>query len=202
MIANYDLLPVLIIAQSVPWAGTDWVDTAVFFVLAASALAVSAIITAKSARLYRSRRNSIMFAEKVRPLLATGNWEEAADLARAYSITSHTARIVSAGFEERRSLKSGLASSRVAKHMQLAMEIQLINLQADYDSGLEVLDALGRTAPFIGALGGSAVTFTFGIALAIPTIWFLTRLRRKTTLELAAEMKMVMNELINWAERN
>ena len=86
--------------------------------------------------------------------------------------------------------------------MQLAMEVKLLNLQADYDSGLEVLDALGRTAPFIGALGGSAVTFAFGIALAIPTIWFLTRLRRKTTLELAAQMKTAMNELTNWAERN
>src|SRR5215213_5948492 len=201
MITNYELLPVLL-AQSVPWAGTGWADTAVAFVLALASLVVFAIIITKSTRLYRSRRNSIIFAEKIRPLLLTGKWEEAADLAQKYSTTSHTAKIVRAGFEERRSLKSGLASSQVAKHMHLAMEIQLINLQADYDSGLEVLDALGRTAPFIGALGGSAVTFVFGIALAIPTIWFLTRLRRKTTLELAAEMKMVMNELTNWAERN
>lgn len=191
-----------LLAQSVPWVGTSWADTAVIFVLAVASIIIGSIIIEKRHKLYTSRRSSLVFARLMTPLLKERKWEEAIEVTSKHAKTSHIAKIVMAGFEERRRLPAGLTSSQVARHMQQAMEREFLKLQLNYESGLGVLDALGRTAPFIGALGGSAVTFTFGIALAIPPIWFLTNLRNKTTVRLAVEMKLVMNELTSFVELN
>jgi hypothetical protein len=191
-----------LLAQSVPWAGTSWADTAALFVLAIASLIIGSIIIEKRIKLYKSRRSSMVYAGTITPLLKERKWEEAIDATRKHKKNSHIAKIVMAGFDERRRLPDGLTSSQMARHMQQAMEREFLKLQADYESGLGVLDALGRTAPFIGALGGSAATFTFGIALAIPTIWFLTNLRNKTTVRLAVEMKLVMNEMTCFVELN
>jgi hypothetical protein len=188
------------LAQSVPWAGTNWAGTAAIVVLAVASLIVGAIVIEKLHKLSVTRRNSLVYAREINPLFKERKWAEAIEVTSKRAKTSHIAKIAMAGFEERRRLPASLTSSQVARHMQQAMEREFLKLQADYESGLGILDALGRTAPFIGALGGSAVTFTFGIALAIPTIWFLANLRNKTTVRLAVEMKLVMNELICFVE--
>jgi biopolymer transport protein ExbB/TolQ len=81
------------------------------------------------------------------------------------------------------------------------MEREVLGLQYEYERGLGLLDALGRTSPFIGALGGSAFTFAFGIIVAIPTIWFATNLRTKAALLLPIEMKISASQLTTYMEK-
>jgi hypothetical protein len=194
------IVTMLLLAQSVPWAGTSWTDTGANVVLAVASLIVVSIIIEKRHKLAEARRSSLVYAGEITPLFKERKWAEAIEVTSKYAKTSHIAKVAMAGFEERRHLPTSLTSSQVVRHMQQAMEREFLKVQADYESGLGILDALGRTAPFIGALGGSAVTFTFGIVLAIPTIWFLANLRNKTTVRHVVEMKLAMNELICFVE--
>src|SRR2546423_888089 len=134
-------LTVVLLAQSVPWAGTSWADTAANVVLAIASLIVVSIIIEKRHKLSVARRSSLVYAGEINPLFKERKWAEAIEVTSKHAKTSHIARVAMAGFEERRRLPASLTSSQVARHMQQAMEREFLKLQADYESGLGILDA-------------------------------------------------------------
>jgi len=193
---------VFIFQEPAPWIVFQYQGPVVFYSLIGILLILISIVIWKYMELNGARRTGAEYAPKVGLVLKEMNWEKALNITTAYSKKAHLARIVLAGLKERERLQSKqLSESTIAKHMNQAMEREIITLQIHYRAGLGFVDAIGSTAPFIGALGGSAVTFATGTLLAIPTIWFATYFRNKT-LVLEGDMKFVASELISYVEEH
>jgi len=173
-------MSLMLLLQSVPWAGIKWLDTAVLWLLIIIALLIAIIIIVNCRKFTIAKKASKLYVEEVAKLLLYNKWNEALKLSSDFSKRTHMARVVLAGMEERDALlKAKLQESLVSKHMSQAMERCILVVKYEYKWGLGIMDAIGSTAPFIGALGGSALTFALGIILAIPTIWFATHFRNR-----------------------
>lgn len=142
-----------------------------------------------------------MFAAQASELFKQADLVSARRIAKQYSAESHLAKIVLAGLLEYESIYANSPGAQVAKYVQQAMEREMLQLQYQYERGLGLLDACGRTSPFIGALGGSTFTFAFGIILAVPIIWLAIDLRTKTNLLLPLEMKAAAIEVATYMEK-
>lgn len=193
----------ILLQASAPWIAFKEQDSVVFYSLIGISLLVVVTVFEKYLVLNRARKTAKEYAPKMAQAFLDNNWEILTmNITNAYSKHTHLARIVRAGLKERNRLKEKqLSESAIVKHMNQAMEREIINRQNYYRRGLGFLDAIGSTAPFIGALGGTAPTFALGTILAIPTIWFATYFRNKVLL-LEGDMKFVASELISYVEEN
>jgi biopolymer transport protein ExbB/TolQ len=190
----------LLILQEVPWKGIRSLEIGVDITLAVMALLVVGVAVSKLFVFRRARRVGIQFAEEVKPKLMAEEWDAAYTLTEKHQKSSHLAYLVGCGLELRKSLDGVLPNELVIKHIEQEMERQMIIKDVIYKKKLAVLDAIGSTAPFVGALGGSAYTFAYGIILAIPAVYFASYLRSKVTL-FEAEMRGVTSELAMFIER-
>jgi biopolymer transport protein ExbB/TolQ len=91
-------------------------------------------------------------------------------LAEADSKKNHIARVLLAGLKEREFQMSRLPATVLAKYMSMAMDRATLIAQHDYEEYLGVVDAVGRTAPFIGVLGGTPFTLAIGTGIAVPCV--------------------------------
>lgn len=192
-------MSLMLLLDSVPWAGSKRLEQGVEITLMVMALFVLAIVISKLLRLRKTMTSSKEYISEVVGLLRRGKWNEALDLSKTYEEQSHLANVIYAGLLERKQYADELSEDQLPKHMNQAMGRAVTWLQYDYGKHLGMLDAIGRTSPFFGALGGTAFTFAFGIILAVPSVWFATYLRNKTLL-LEVEMKNSASELTSYIE--
>lgn len=194
------MTPLLLFLQEVPWKGIKSLETGVDITLVVMALLVAWIAVWKLFVFRRAQRIGNQFVEEVKPKLLAQEWEAAYTLCERYRSSSHFALLVGCGLDIRKRLAGVLPDELVIKHIEQEMERQMIIKDVDHKKRLAVLDAIGSTAPFVGALGGSAYTFAYGIILAIPAVYFASYLRSKATL-FEAEMRGAKNELAMFIER-
>ena len=190
----------LIVFQEVPWRGIRSLELGVDITLALMAVLVVCISVWKLLVFQQAKRVGAEFVEEVRPKLLDQEWDAAATLSEKYQESSHLAFIIEGGLKRRMKLDGVLPNELVIKHIEQEMERLLIIKDVLYKKRLAVLDAIGSTAPFVGALGGSAYTFAYGIILAIPAVYFASYLRTKATL-FEAEMRGAISELAMFIER-
>lgn len=192
-------MSLILLLESVPWAGSKRLEQGVEVTLIAMAVFVLTIVIGTLLRLRKSQTSSDEYVSKVAGPLKRGKWKDALDISWTYEKQSHLAKVVYAGLAERHAQLEVLSEDQLPKHMNQAMGRRITWLQYDYGKHLGMLDAIGRTSPFFGALGGTTFTFAFGIILAVPSIWFATYLRNRTLL-LEVEMKNSASELTSYIE--
>ena len=190
---------IILLQESVPWVGFKWQGSVVFYSLIGLLLILTVVVIWKYLELNGARNATIEYVPKVARALKDMNWDEALNITTRYSDNAPLAKIVLAGLKERERLKDRQLSEPPIKHMNQAMEREIIKLQRHYRAGLGFVDAMGGTLPFIGALSGSPSTFAFGTFLAIPTIWLATYFRNKV-LSLEGEMRLATSELVSYVE--
>jgi biopolymer transport protein ExbB/TolQ len=192
----------LSIQEAAPWVVSPWQRPIVFYILSFFSIIMLIIIGWKWAQLRLAKNTSIEYAPKVSDALKKREWGKAMEITLTYKKTSHLAQLLLVGLEEReRSEGEKLSKPQIAINVGRKMEREAIILHGKYQAGTGFVDAIGNTAPFIGALGGSPETLAFGTALAIPTIWFATHFRNKTQ-RLEREMKTVASEIVEYFENS
>lgn len=190
----------LLLLQEVPWKGIKSLEMGVDVTLIVMALLVAWVALWKVFVFRRAQSIGSQFVEEARPKLKAQEWEAAYTLSKQYEHSSHLAFLVGGGLDVRERLDGVLPNELVVKHIEQEMERLMIIKDVYHKKMLPALDAIGSTAPFVGALGGSAYTFAYGIILAIPAVYFASYLRSKATL-FEAEMRGATNELAMFIER-
>ena len=185
--------------QGVPWAGIWWLEISVFYLLVILSAIVMQNIFSKYRKFQNVRKYSRQYALLVAEELKVANIEEAIKVSKNFSKKSHLAEVVLIGLEEyvhaKKKFSREIAFNFAKEHMENKANV----LKYEYEKGVGFLDAIGRTSPFIGALGGSATTFTIGILIAIPSVWFATYERNKAG-QLVIQIKNVASELMAFFE--
>jgi len=87
-------------------------------------------------------------------------------ISEKYERKSHLAGAILFGLREGGLPNRALPEVLVIKHMGQAMERAVIVINHQNRRGLGILDAIGATSPFIGALGGSVVVTKSSIRAA------------------------------------
>ncbi len=186
--------------QGVPWAGTIWLEKGVFYLLLVLSLIVLINIAIKQYRFSRIKKESRKYAPMVAKHLKNLNLKEAVELSKDFSERSHLAKIVFVGLEEYKETKELFSTEKALKMSKNKMDAVSEHLKYEYAIGIGFLDSVGRTSPFLGALGGSATTFAIGILVAIPAVWFASYERNKSGM-LAVEVKNASHELVEYLEK-
>jgi biopolymer transport protein ExbB/TolQ len=189
----------ILLLQSTTWTGIAWLEPFIFYLLLLVALGVLINIFLKYRKFSKIIQNTRMFAPKVAKNLQALKIGEAIEVSKMYSVKSHLAKIVHDGLLEYKKYSRKYPKETALKFAKQSMDISVSILKAEYEKGVGFLDAIGRTAPFIGTLGGSAVTLTIGILIAIPAIWFAAYERNKSS-QLATQMQNTVLELYQFLE--
>jgi biopolymer transport protein ExbB/TolQ len=186
--------------QSVPWASIWWLETSVLVILAIMAFITLMVILEKNVRFRRSKKKSREFAPLASEKLKRFDIEGAIKLSEDFSLESHLARIILHPLKEYVRMKNDIPEKRNLRLVKDIADSETNKLQYEFEAGLSILDSIGRTSSFVGALGGSALTFAIGIAIAIPTIWFVGHFRNRTN-QAITECKITALELLIYIEK-
>lgn len=149
-------------------------------VLVAMAAFVAAIATLKWYRSLRIRSSSFKLLLPLNKALCHQRLDEAIQLCLTAS-ESHLAKVILPGLRE---LKTGqslqMPESVVSARVREAMEREVAMQSWNWRSHLGLVDAVGRTAPFVGLVIGTAAAIAAGTVLSLLTIWLAVYLRRRS----------------------
>lgn len=162
------------------WHGMSNLVRAVVIVLTLQAVGCIFVAIDRLFLLALSYRKGRKFARVVGPLLATGDYRGALELAR--DNRSHLAGFIVTGVETfSNHRRSGHGEAKAAELAGRALERRAEMLSADLNKGMNILASTGSTAPFVGLLGtvlgilnafklvgqqGSGGIGTIGVAIA------------------------------------
>lgn len=139
------------------------------------------VVTLKARFIYQSRRYSVIYAPAVAGLFAHQKLQEALELSTTFEAKgSHIAGPVRQALEKMLEYRTlGSPDSSVSFLVRETLDQHLANTLLETKAGLGFLDAIGRTAPFVGAAVGTQIAFSTGTLLAIVTLWFATYFRAR-----------------------
>lgn len=190
----------LLVLQGVPWAGSKKLEYATLAMLLILFVLSVILIIQKRLIIRRARKSSKIFAPKVAELFKHNRLDEVLSLSKQAMESSHLAIVVHWGFATYREMEGTLSHTQRMKQMQITLDSALLIRQSELERHFGLLDATGRIAPFIGALGGTSRTFAIGIILAALVVWFVTTVRTTISDEMKIEMKNSSNELTSYLE--
>jgi biopolymer transport protein ExbB/TolQ len=163
------------------WGGMNNLVRFIVVALTVQALACLAVTIDRIILLIGAYRKGRRFAQKVGPVLASGDLQGSLALAREDE-GSHLAGFIRTGVEVYLArLRKGLERAKAAELAARALERKSENLSESLHKGLNILASTGSTAPFIGLLGtvlgilnafklvgqqGSGGMGTIGVAIA------------------------------------
>ncbi len=132
------------------WASMGSFAKMIVIILAIMSLASLVVMFERIFAFYRSRKDSVAFAEKMGKLLGTGDLRAAAASGMTKNV-GHLGRVINAGLNALKIAPSNkdVAVDSVARALerQSAREVQV------FKRGLNLLATVGATAPFVGLLG-------------------------------------------------
>jgi biopolymer transport protein ExbB/TolQ len=135
------------------WSNMNGLVRSVVVLLTLEALGCITVVVDRVIMLGLSRRRSKHFAREAGPVLASGEYGEALEVAKRHS-GSHLASFIETGvsvFLDKRDL--GLGREKAAVFANRALERKGEDLSESHNRGMNVLASTGSTAPFIGLLG-------------------------------------------------
>jgi biopolymer transport protein ExbB/TolQ len=150
----------------------------------------------KARLMFRARVSSRRYAPILSAELRHQHIDEGIKTSRKFvKEGSHLAGLVLRALEEvARCRQNGTPDSITLVIAREVMEQDTATRVHDWKKGLGLVDAIGRTSPFVGAAAGTQVAFSFGTLLAIAALWFATYFRARTeTIE--AELKNAASEV-------
>jgi biopolymer transport protein ExbB/TolQ len=189
----------ILILQSVPWAGSKRLEFTAIILLSVMSLFAALVIIKNFVRVRRAIKASYLYAPEIAWALSHLNWKAAIKVSERY-IDSHLAVLVLAALRCREDHKDGVAEPLLIKFMNNAMQAQIMFLQNRHQNYLSLVQAIGASAPIIGAVGGSSLTVSFAIVFAVPAVW-LGYYLRKVNERLEIEAKNSANEFMLFVEK-
>lgn len=183
------------------WESMGWTARGVILVLFIMSVYSLGLALERYIRLYKARKQSLVLAERVAPLLDEHRLRDARDeTERSDYSKSHLARVIGAGIERFTAAEQAdLEELEPVAAATRAMDRQILMTSADFKRGLTGLATISTTAPFVGLFGtvvgiinafrgmaasGSGglgavsagiaealVATAFGLFVAIPAVW-------------------------------
>jgi biopolymer transport protein ExbB/TolQ len=163
------------------WHGMSNLVRAVVVVLTLQAVSCIYVAIDRLFLLFISYRKGRKFARLVAPMLGTGDYQGALEMARD-NRGSHLAGFIVTGVETfAKQQRTGQSEAKAAELAGRALERRAEVLSADLNRGMNILASTGSTAPFVGLLGtvlgilnafklvgqqGSGGIGTIGVAIA------------------------------------
>jgi hypothetical protein len=169
-------------------------QSAAFVVLLAMAVYVVLVGVVKGARARQMRTSSLDMLRDLGAELGHQRIELAIATCERF-IESHLAHAIRAGLKELRrcqalSMPDTLLALRVRESMDRDLAVQV----ATFKEHLGLVDAVGRTAPFVGLIVGTPGGLVFGTLLALLAVWTAVFLRSRADL-IETELKVATSEI-------
>jgi len=188
-----------LILQQIPWRGSRPVEFAALGGLVAMTSVVAYHTARKFLKVRKAVRASRSYALTVARPLSHLNWREAIAVSERYK-ESHLAAMILAALQCReRNMK--LPPELLLKFMAQEMQSEVLTSHYREKEYSRVIEAIGASAPVVGAIGGSTVTLVYAVLLAIPAIWSGFYFRRMNE-RFETEEKNTANEFLLFFERS
>jgi biopolymer transport protein ExbB/biopolymer transport protein TolQ len=208
------------------WHAAGYFARGIIIILGLMSAISLTVAGAKWWRFRKSMRETRKFTPEFARFLQEEQLEQAIEVAEKQKV-SHVARVLGEALVEIKPLlrdRSTVTSADI-NSAERAVDRQMLILQAELKRGMGILATIGSTAPFVGLLGttmgivnsftgmaesGSGglaavsagiaealITTAFGLAVAIPAVWFFNYFQTKME-NLTVEMTYTSKELIDF----
>jgi biopolymer transport protein ExbB/biopolymer transport protein TolQ len=208
------------------WNDAGWFARGIIILLGFMSLLSLGVAIQKWWRFRKSMKETAKFAPEFARFLQEEQLDNAIKLAEKQKV-SHVARVLGEALAEVKPLLRDRATITSAdiNSAERAVERQMLILLSELKRGTPLLATVGATAPFVGLLGttmgivnsftgmaesGSGglaavsagiaealITTAFGLAVAIPAVWFYNYFQTKVE-NLTVEMTYTSKELIDF----
>lgn len=187
---------------SVHWLRLTWLQKSALLVLIGMGLYTIITFGLKARLIYRARTSSARFATVLLTEVRHQRVDKGIQVAEVFQLQgSHLAGLVLEALRALNRCRSiGSPDSSTLTVVREVMEQDIAKRTHEWKEGLSFIDAIGRTAPFVGAAVGTPVAFSLGTLLAISALWFATYVRNQSE-RVDVELRLAASELREYLTR-
>ncbi|HEX3068768.1 MAG TPA: hypothetical protein VHX14_09325 [Thermoanaerobaculia bacterium] len=162
--------------------------------LAVMAVCVAVIAIQKTINAHRMKSSSLLLLSALADNLRHQRIQSTIDVCKGYR-DSHVAKVIVMGMLERQRCEMyGMPDATLTLAVGGAMDRSVALQVLEWKEHLGLVDAIGRTAPFVGVVAGNAAGVAAGTLLSLLTIWLGTFFKSRGD-GLEVEMKGAAGEM-------